>query len=126
MRWLLDSNVFIEGAAGISYAGNALAKAAAIDWCGFSAMSRLEVFGFPCLTALDEQRFEILLAQFHEVSVSPAVIQTAIQLRKQVKIKTPDAIIAATALVEDAHLVTRNISDFQKIPGLTVIDSAIL
>src|SRR5437016_2240078 len=99
MRWLLDSNVFIEGAAGVAYAGNALAKAAAVDWCGFSAINRLEVFGFPRLTTLDEQRFEILLAQFHEVPVSPAVIQAAIQLRKQVKIKTPDAIIAATALV---------------------------
>jgi predicted nucleic acid-binding protein len=126
MRWLLDSNVFIEGAAGVSHAATALIKAAAVEWCGFSALSRLEVFGFPNLTPQDEQLFETLLSQFHEVPISATVIQRAIQVRKQIKIKMPDAIIAATALVENAELVTRNVSDFRKVPGLNVIDPTTL
>lgn len=126
MRWVLDSNVFIEGVAGVPHAANALLKAGAIDWCGLSAISRLEVFGFPRLTPQDEQRFQVLLAQFHEIMVSNEVIDAAIKLRRQVKIKTPDAIVAASALVEKADLVTRNTSDFQGIPGLTVIDSVTL
>lgn len=126
MRWLLDSNVWIGGVAGVPHAANALIKAADLDWCGYSAMSRLEVFGFPRLTAQEEQRFETLLAQFQEVPVSPVIIQAAIQLRKLVKIKTPDAIIAASALVENASLITRNVSDFRSIPNLTVIDPATL
>ena len=36
------------------------------------------------------------------------------------KIKLPDAIIAATALNQDAFLVTRNVSDFQGIAGLKI------
>jgi toxin FitB len=36
--------------------------------------------------------------------------------------KLPDAIIAATALVHGCELVTRNVSDFAKIPGLSVFD----
>ena len=126
MRWVLDSNVWIEGVAGVPDAANALLKAGAIDWCGFSSMSRLEVFGFPKLTPQDEQRFQTLLAQFHEIPVLTEVIDSAIQLRRQVRMKTPDAIIAATALVENAVLITRNVADFQKIPGLTVISPAAL
>jgi predicted nucleic acid-binding protein len=126
MRWLLDSNVWIEGAAGAPHAANALVRAADVDWCGFSAMSRLEVFGFPFLTPEAERQLETLLGQFHEVAVSSAVIQAAIQLRKQVKIKVPDAIIAAPAIVEWASLVTRNVSDFKNVPGLTVVDPATL
>lgn len=34
----------------------------------------------------------------------------------------PDAIIAATALVYHHTLVSRNLADFKKIPGLIVID----
>ena len=126
MRWVLDSNVWIEGVTGVPDAANALLKAGTVDWCGYSSMSRLEVFGFPKLTPLDEQRFQILMAQFQEVSISTGIIDVAIQLRRQVKIKVPDAIVAATALVEQADLITRNVSDFQRIPGLTVISPAAL
>jgi predicted nucleic acid-binding protein len=36
--------------------------------------------------------------------------------------RLPDAIIAATALVYDLVLISRNISDFKNIDGLQVID----
>ena len=126
MRWILDSNVWIEGVAGVPSSTTALLKAGAIDWCGFSSISRLEVFGFPKLTPEDEQRFRRLLAQFHEVPVSTEIIDAAILLRRQIRIKTPDAIVAATALVEKADLVTHNLSDFQKVPGLSVISPSAL
>lgn len=48
-----------------------------------------------------------------------AVIQKTIALRKQLKIKLPDAIIAATALVYDLTLVSRNDKDFLAIPELS-------
>ena len=37
--------------------------------------------------------------------------------------KLPDAIIAATAIINDFTLITHNIKDFQKVTGLQVIDS---
>ncbi len=123
MRWLLDSNVWIEAAAGVPPAARALAKAAAVDWCGFSAISRLEVLGFPNLTPAEENGLIVMLSQFNEVVVSSEVIDRAIQLRRQVKIKAPDAIVAATALLQQAGLVTRNVSDFKKITGLSVLDT---
>jgi len=124
MRWVIDSNVWIEGVAGAPDAVKALVLAGGIEWCGFSAMSRLEVFGFPNLTVDDERRFQTLLAQFHEIPVSSNIIDAAIQLRRQVRIKAPDAIIAASALHEGADLITRNVADFKKIPGLKMVSPA--
>jgi predicted nucleic acid-binding protein len=49
-------------------------------------------------------------------------VSRTIEIRKAYRIKLPDAIIAATALVNDYTLVSRNLGDFEKIEGLTVID----
>jgi len=43
-------------------------------------------------------------------------------LRKSHKIKLPDAIIAATAIVNGLTLLTRNVSDFQNISDLSFIN----
>jgi predicted nucleic acid-binding protein len=45
-----------------------------------------------------------------------------IEVRKQFKLKLPDAIIAASALIKNRTLITRNTSDFIKIPYLKTID----
>ena len=45
-----------------------------------------------------------------------------IALRKIQKIKLPDAIIAATALVHNLTIISRNTSDFKNITGLTCLD----
>jgi len=126
MRWFVDTNVWIGAVAGVPHAANAVLKAAIIDWCGYSAITRLEVFGFPELTPADEKHLAELLAQFHEIPVSTVVIDEAIRLRKQVKIKVPDALIAASALIEQAILVTRNVTDFKKVTGLNVLDPVTL
>lgn len=38
-----------------------------------------------------------------------------IQIRREVRIRLPDAIIAATAKTANFYLVTRNIEDFKKV-----------
>ena len=50
------------------------------------------------------------------------IVRHTIAIRKQSKIKLPDAIIAATALANKLDLVTHNTSDFKNISGLHVID----
>jgi predicted nucleic acid-binding protein len=50
------------------------------------------------------------------------VIQQTIRLRQQHRVKLPDAIIAATALVHGLPLLTRNTADFSALPGLTLLN----
>jgi len=84
------------------------------------------VLGFLGLTAEDEAGLRQFLAQFSEAEVSAAIIERAIEIRRSVRIKIPDAIIAATALIYGASLATRNVRDFSIVPGLTVVDPASL
>lgn len=60
------------------------------------------------------------------IGLEEAIVLRTISLRRQQKIKLPDAIIAATAIVHQLTLVTRNIEDFKNIPGLTVVEPVTL
>jgi len=128
MRWLLDTNVIIDAFAGRLEAAKALtsARTSDVEWIGYSAVTRLEVLGFPGLAEEDEVRLRQLLAEFSEAEVSAAIIERAIEIRRSVRIKTPDAIVAATALIYGASLVTRNVEDFSVVPGLAVVDPSSL
>jgi len=64
----------------------------------------------------------ILLAPFREISVGRAVAERAGRLRRESGVRLPDALIAATAIEHKLSLVTRNRSDFEKIPGLRIRD----
>ena len=55
------------------------------------------------------------------ISITPAIVARCVALRRSRKIKTPDAIIAATAMVHDLTLITSD-SDFNNIPGLSIIN----
>jgi predicted nucleic acid-binding protein len=86
-----------------------------------SIISKLEVLGFKT----SEEDLEILSGFFNDAIVVPLIDEVAdktIELRRSHAIKLPDAIIAATALVYELTLITRNTKDFAKIPALECID----
>ena len=126
MRWLLDTNILIDAFAGRSDAVEAItnARSSDLEWVGYSAITRLEALGFPELSAADEVGLRQLLAQFSEAPISAAIIDRAIEIRRSIRIKAPDALIAATALIYGASLVTRNSRDFTAVPELAIIDPA--
>ena len=50
------------------------------------------------------------------------LFKKTIEIRRSKKIKLPDAIIAATALVNGLEIISRNKSDFSGITGLVCYD----
>jgi len=87
-----------------------------------SAISQVEVLGYPYISE-DEKYY--LEACFNTMIVHPVtnqVIQLAVNLRQQRKMSLGDAIIAATAITHQQILVTRNVSDFDWIDGLNVVN----
>jgi predicted nucleic acid-binding protein len=68
------------------------------------------------------QETEEFIALANVLEINKEIIQICINLRKSKVIKLPDAIIAATALVSNLTLTTRNLSDFKNIPGLKIIN----
>jgi predicted nucleic acid-binding protein len=64
--------------------------------------------------------FVNFLNQVYNVDREIALV--AIGLRRKRRIKTPDALIAATAIFYDLVLVSRDISDFSHIKGLKIVN----
>lgn len=89
---------------------------------GASHISKLEVLGFPRLTAIEKQYFENVFKILKIMPINETVVDKAIELRQQFKMKSNDSIIAATALLNNMDVYTRNVDDFKKITGLTVIN----
>jgi len=86
-----------------------------------SVVTYMEIFGYKFKDIKEEQYIKELLELFGVIYIDKAIADTVIKIRKKKKIKLPDAIIAGTALRENIHLITRNISDF-KNTGVKVID----
>jgi predicted nucleic acid-binding protein len=84
----------------------------------------VEALGFARITSAEDAELRRLFAQFNEVPVDAYVIAEAIRLRRIARMKSPDALVAASALLRGAHLITRNVDDFKNIPGLTVLHPA--
>jgi predicted nucleic acid-binding protein len=60
----------------------------------------------------DSELRDFLETHFEIISLDMEVAEAAVQLRRAHHIRLPDAIIWATAKVNDSVLVTRNIKDF--------------
>ncbi len=56
------------------------------------------------------------------LGITPEIISKCVDIRKAKKIKTPDAIIAATALAYGYTLITNNEKDFINITDLKIIN----
>jgi predicted nucleic acid-binding protein len=65
---------------------------------------------------------ENLIGLANVLHINNTIIDICIGLRKQIRIKLPDAIIAATALAYNYTLVTNNEKDFENIKGLLMIN----
>jgi predicted nucleic acid-binding protein len=85
------------------------------DEIAISVITKIEVLGF---SFKNKSEHELLLAICNELKVIPLtdlIVEETISLRKNYNIKLPDAIIYATALVENVPLLTNNIDDFKSL-----------
>lgn len=90
-----------------------------------SELTLLEVLVRPFKTGNTqlEAGFRRLLQQTGDVRLAPitqAVLEEGARLRATTGLKTPDAIHAATAIVEGCALLVTNDAAFRRVPGLNV------
>ena len=89
------------------------------------AISSITEIELLCWKTATEKDLEILHDFINDALVfeleKDIKLKTA-DIRKAHKIKLPDAIIAATALVHNLTLITRNVNDFKNIGGLDLLN----
>jgi predicted nucleic acid-binding protein len=123
-EYLIDTNSVID------YLDNKLPDNANELIDGFdskiSVITRMELLAWP--GASNEQT--VILDEFINASdvfaLEEPIILKAIDIRKNHKTKLPDAIITATALVNELTIITRNTKDFDKIEGLEVLNPYVI
>ena len=115
---LLDSNLVIYS---VRPAYDRLHDFLRDKMLAISAITRIETLGFHGLADAERLALESLLSTCHVFPIRDDLIEAAIVLRRTWKLKTADALIAATALTNGLVLATHD-RDFASIDSLSIID----
>lgn len=119
---MIDSNVISNYFSGLfpekamNFAANVIDQRPNI-----SVISVIEALSWRNPDKSKEAFIQAFIEDVNVLALSSDVVTECVKIRRSRKIKTPDAIIAATAIVNKLTLVTSD-SDFRNIPGLQIID----
>lgn len=87
-----------------------------------SAITEIELLCWKSATKKDLTVLKSFITDSFVFELEQEIKDKTVELRKSYTIKIPDAIIAATALVNNLTLISRNAKDFEKIEGLVLIN----
>jgi predicted nucleic acid-binding protein len=107
VKALFDTNILIDYLSGINAARKELAR---YEHRAISVVSWMEVL--VGTESEDEATIRQWLDSFDVIPLDNSIATRAVELRRQRRIRLPDAIIWATAQVNSSLLVSRNVKDF--------------
>ncbi len=114
---VFDSNVIIDYLNGIEAAKKELEI---FEKKVISVISYIEIFS----KIFEEKEIVEVKAFIRDnldvIAITDDIVEKAIEIRKKTKLKSPDAIILATALVNNALLVTRDKNFDREMPTIRV------
>ncbi len=116
---LLDSNILIYGTEEGEPRLDAILARSDV---AVASVSCIETLGYHRLSDAERLGLEAAIARMTVLTLEDAVVARAISLRQERKMGLADAIIAATALVHQLPLVTRNVDDFKHVAGLEIVN----
>lgn len=121
-QYLIDSNVVIDYLSGkLPQKGMVFMNRIINDIPVLSVITKIEVLGFVTTPAASQLLIDFINDSL-VIGLPDNIVEKTIEIRKQIKLKTPDAIIAASALVNGFILLSRNTKDFISVKDLKVID----
>lgn len=116
---LLDSNIIIYSA---QPENSFLRQLIVENEPTVSAISYVEALGYHKLSPVEKLNLEGFFASARMLMISQVILDRAVSLRQTRKMSLGDSLVAATALINDLTLVTRNVEDFKWIPNLKLLN----
>lgn len=121
-QYLVDTNVVSDYLSGLFKSEAVLFMDGVMDDIpNLSIISQIELLCWST-DVETEQNIKNFIADSNVLNINSEVLNHCVLLRKSRKIKTPDAIIAATALAYEFVLVSANERDFANIKSLKVVN----
>jgi len=121
-QYLIDTNVISDYFSASLPTNGLLFMDVVIDATpNISVISQIELLCWKTDIAKDQQ-VKDFIADSVIFNITHDVIAYCVTIRRNKKVKTPDAIIAATAMAHGLTLVTNNEKDFANIRGLNIIN----
>jgi len=114
--YLIDTNILIyiiKGNPKVEY----FAKS---EILAISYITEMEVLGKYQISESEKQTIGNVLENCCIFEMDAQIKQSAINIKQQIKMKLPDAIVAATAIKNNITLVTAD-KDFKKVPNLDLV-----
>jgi len=120
-RYLIDSNVVVDFLGGkFPENGKQLMLQLKPE---ISIITSIEILSKKDILLEDLQKYKSFINSSHVYSdITQEIADQAVSIRKKYSLKTPDAIIAATAIVNKLILITRNEKDFLSVYKIELIN----
>ena len=121
-RYLIDTNVIANYTAekfpekAMNFLANVIDEIPNI-----SVITKIETLSWRSAIMQEEENVKAFVDNSTIFALSDTIVDKCIEIRRNCRIKTPDAIIAATAIVYDFTLLTSDF-DFKRIPDLQLLN----
>ena len=121
-RYLIDTNVISDYfSASLPARGMQFMDFVIDEIPNISVISQIELLCWKTDT-VKEQQVKDFIIDSAIFNITPYVIAYCVNICRNKKTKTPDTIIAATAMAHDYTLITNNEKDFSNITGLKIVN----
>ncbi|XGV96678.1 MAG: type II toxin-antitoxin system VapC family toxin [Leptolyngbya sp. BL-A-14] len=101
--FVLDTNIILY------FLGGRLADSLPLGQYFVSIISEIELLSYSRLSAIEENEIRLFLAQLTVVGIEQNIKNLTIELRKQHRLRLPDAVIVATTKPLSATLLTNDV-----------------
>ena len=124
VSYLWDTNIviyFLQNQLSLS-AGKFIAQSLKKHTPSISVITEIELLCWKTGSKKDHLVLQEFIDSIQVIELNQNIKLKTAEIRKNHKVKMPDAVIAATAITYGLSLLTRNVDDFKKIDNLDIIN----
>ena len=114
-EYLIDTNILIYHTEGSEVVCNFIKDALAQKAFNVSVLTKIEFLGWDKHSPEGFEKCKRLINLSNVYLIDDDITERTIELKRRAKIKLADAVIAATALVNNFKLVTKNVDDYKGV-----------